>query len=215
MRELEAARRALAVADEVLGRELLAGVGDVLSYSGSLIKRSIPEDAATDQDWGKRVWDHVMRDPDGMTFRDEPGDGPTSGFMVSRPRREKHEERIPFYMLTPGDFNDYGGRKKDVVNDEPKNNVGGWLSPRRDEEDDPEQYPPEERHSRHTPLYYLDVSENERNPWDAATKAYYGDQDAVFDLDTFQEHQTDEMMAQTHWGGDPGQPGWIFSRRQT
>lgn len=214
MNELTAARRALAYADQVVKRELLASVNDVLGYSAALVKRSIPEDAATNEDWGKRVFDHVMRNPDGMSFRDQPGDGPDSGFMVSRPRKEKHEERVPFYMLTPDDFNDYGGRKRDVVNGDEKNNMGGWLSPRRDEDDDPDQYPPEERHHKHTPLYYLDVSENEHNPWDAATKALHGDQDAIFNMDDFTEYPTDEAMALTHWNGDPAQPGYIFSRKR-
>lgn len=213
--ELREASRALAYADRVVSRELLSSVQGVLDYSAALVKRSVPEDAATDEDWGRRVFEHVMRNPDGMTFRDEPGDGPDSGFVVSRPRDEKHEERVPFYMLTPGDFNDYGGRKRDVINGDPANNFGGWRSLRRDEDDDPEQYPPEERYPRYTPLYYFDVSESEHDPWDAATKALRGKQDAVFDLNEFKEYPTDEMMVQTHWQGDPEQPGWIFSRRRT
>jgi hypothetical protein len=40
VRELEAARRALAVADEVLRRELLAGVDGALNYSLSVIRRT-------------------------------------------------------------------------------------------------------------------------------------------------------------------------------
>lgn len=231
MGELRAAARALAAADEVLGRELLASAADVLSYSGSLIKRSIPKrlerpfgdpndewGSDVDMDWGDRLWHEVMLDPDGFSLKHDHGDGPDRGFMVSRPRSEGHEERIPFHMLLPHDLQDYAVRKRPVINgetgtesDEDDNHMGGWLSRHRTEE---EEAGYEEHHPLDLPLMYLDVSENEPDPWDAATKAQRGEQDAVFDLNTLDEHRTGDMMNQTHWKGDPDQPGWIFSRRR-
>lgn len=230
MDELKKVQRTLSVADAALNRELLASVQDVLNYSAALIKRSIPKDVErpfgnpddewggqVNMDWGSNAWNNVMRDPDGFSIKDNPGDGPDRGFMVSRPRAEGHEERIPFHLMLPHDLQDYAVRKAPVINgetgepsDEDDNYFGGWLSRNRDEEDE-KGY--EHHHPLDLPLMYLDVSENEHNPWDAATKALRGQQDAVFDLNTFDEHPTGDMMNQTHWKGDPDQPGYIFSRR--
>ena len=186
MGELEAARRALAVADEVLRRELLAGLGDVLSYSGSLIKKSIPE-APRDRQWSRDLLDHIQKQEyPGHSTRHLPGDGPTSGFMISRP--EHAGKPYPYAEVTPERLDSYADEVEGVVNDSGVDSMGGW------EEDG---------------LWYDDVSENDLNPWSAATKANDREEKAVWDHNQGKSIPTDEMMYQTHWGGDPEQPGWV------
>ena len=187
---LRAARLALRVADGVLGRDpLLASVSDVLGYSASLIKRSIPDrlrgkSYEESPEWATDVWEHVMRNPDGMTFKDNPGDGPTTGQMVSYPKKEV-EEVVPFYMLLPEDLHqhfvtDHGDR----INSRADNMAGGWTSgpPPFDpeDEDDVRKWGP--HGPGPGPHYYMDVSRNEDDPHTMMGEALAHGQDGIFDL---------------------------------
>lgn len=190
MRELEAARRALAAADEVLGRELLAGARDVLSYSGSLIKRSIHEHLIgtsydDNPEWADALFRHVQENPNGMTFKHDPGDGPNGGQMVSYPKKEV-ERVVPFDELTPRHLHDYyvndHGRR---INEREDNFGGGWRSgpPPFDpgNPEDVERWGPQG--PRQVPHYYMDVSRDHSDSWEAAHAAITNAQDGVYDLD--------------------------------
>jgi hypothetical protein len=142
---------------------LLSSVQAVLNYSAAVEKTSIPENI--DEDWEGRVWNHIMRHPDGATFRDEPGDGPTDGYMVSLPGTE---EKIPFYMLTPEDVGDFARANADDLNG-PGNNMGTWSSPVPGS-------------SSAAPHLYMDVSHNHDDSWEAAQAAQAGDQIGIYDL---------------------------------
>lgn len=142
---------------------LLSSVQDVLNYSAAIEKMSIPENV--DEDWEGRVWNHIMRHPDGATFRDEPGDGPTDGYMVSLPGTE---EKIPFYMLMPEDVGDFARDNADEIN-RPGNGMGTWSSPVPGGESE-------------APHLYMDVSHNHDDSWEAAQAATEGDQIGIYDL---------------------------------
>lgn len=142
---------------------LLSSVQAVLNYSASVEKTSIPENI--DEDWEGKVWNHIMRHPDGATFRDEPGDGPTDGYMVSLPGTE---EKVPFYMLTPEDVGDFARDNADDLNG-PGNNMGTWSSPVPGS-------------SSAAPHLYMDVSHNHDDSWEAAQAAQAGDQIGIYDL---------------------------------
>jgi hypothetical protein len=190
--ELTAARRALAAADEVLGRELLAGARDVLSYSGSLIKRSIHEHLiGTSYDdkpeWADRMFKYVQENPNGMTFKHDPDDGPRTGQMVSYPKKEV-ERVIPMDELTPRHLhdyylNDYAHR----INERADNYGGGWLagppSFNPEDPDDIARWGPQG--PRQVPHYYLDVSRNEDDPHTMMGEAMAHDQDGMYDLNVF------------------------------
>lgn len=189
MDELRATRRAIRRADEVLARAALAGARDVLSYSGSLIKNAIPERLRgksweESPDWATDVWEHVMRNPDGMTFKDSPGDGPTSGQMVSYPKHEV-EEVIPFHMLLPEDIHEhFVTQHGDRINSRDDNFAGGWTSgPPPFDPNDPKDV---EKWGPHGPgphpHYYLDVSRNEDDPHTMTGEAFRHKQDGIFDL---------------------------------
>jgi hypothetical protein len=124
---------------------------------------SIPENV--DEEWEGRVWNHIMRHPDGATFRDEPGDGPTDGYMVSLPGTE---EKIPFHLLMPEDVGDFARDNADDIN-APGNGMGTWSSP-------------VPGGPSKAPHLYMDVSHNHDDSWEAAHAATEGDQIGIYDL---------------------------------
>jgi GNAT superfamily N-acetyltransferase len=100
----------------------------------------------------------------GFTMRDRPGDGPTSGTMVSLPRSEGHEESGLTRDQVNGDNQaDYMDRKWDKIH-EPNNYGGGWDEKGK---------------------WYNDVSKNFKDPWEAAGYAMKGQQNGVYDLDGY------------------------------
>jgi len=104
----------------------------------------------------------------GFTMRDRPGDGPTSGTMVSLPRAEGHEESGLTRDQVNGDNQaDYMDRKWDKIH-EPNNYGGGWDEKGK---------------------WYNDVSKNFKDPWEAAGYAMKGDQAGVYDLDGYYDPQ--------------------------
>jgi hypothetical protein len=165
--QVQAALAAIAEADRLTRRHtaLLDSVQAALDFSASVEKVSVPEYLDPDKpwneqpEWGHEVWEHVMRNPDGMTFKHHPGDGPDDGYMVSLPR-DQVERKIPFYMALPEDFHDYGMDYRDEIN-KPGNGMGGW---------------------KYGPDYYLDVSHNHDDSWPAAHSAIENDQTGVYDL---------------------------------
>jgi len=189
VRELEAARRALAAADEVLGRELLAGVGDVLSYSGSLIKRSIHEHLIgtsydDNPEWADRMFKYVQENPDGMTFKHDPDDGPRTGQMVSYPKEEV-ERVIPMDELTPRHLHDYYlNDYAHKINERADNHGGGWLAgPPGFNPDDPDDVARwGSQGPRQVPHYYMDVSRNEDDMHSMVGEAQHHRQDGIYDL---------------------------------
>ena len=174
--------------------QLLDNVADVLYYSASVEKMSIPENP--EGDWSAKLYDHIQNQPwPGHTTKDVPGDGPTRGYMVSIP--EHAGKPYPYDQLSPEQLAEFARSRRDVVNGDPDTYMGGWREIDKDGDN-----------------WYDDVSENDLDPWSAARKADERREKGVYDLNEDRTIPTDEMMAQTHWGGDPNQPGWIFSRRQ-
>lgn len=174
---------------------LLDDVADVLYYSASVEKMSIPENP--EGEWSSKLYDYIQNQPwPGHTTKDVPGDGPTRGYMVSIP--EHAGTPYPYDRLSPDQLAEFARSRRDVVNADDDTYMGGW----REIDDDGDNW-------------YDDVSENDLDPWSAARKADERGEKAVYDLNEDHSVPTDEMMMQTHWGGDPNQPGWIFSRRRT
>lgn len=130
-----------------------------------------------DRKWKNDVMDAVMRSaPDnsgqhGITFRDHPGDGPTTGYMVSLPKSEGHEQHHPMDELSGKTLGDYGDRERKVINRDPRNSQGGWEQDRD---------------------WYNDVSRNYGDLWHADKDAYQGEQKAIYDLDRNRSVDTDE-----------------------
>ena len=132
----------------------------------------------------------------GFTFRNKPGDGPTSGTMVSLPREEGHEEVMDFskgQRPTPENMQDRINRKDEVVQSDPGNYHGGW------EEE---------------PGFYHDISRNFQDPWEAAGYALKGKQKGVYDLDGhFDQHgepsSVDTSRFLNDWMAKGGSRQWL------
>ena len=85
------------------------------------VKTAVPADPSAQ--WGadaERMLTH-QRYP-GITVRENPGDEPTHGTMVSLPGQE---ETLPSLPSAP-QVRDYVHRHHDVINDDPENYYGGW-----------------------------------------------------------------------------------------
>lgn len=140
------------------------------------IKHAVPEDVS--RQWAVDALRSITRQneqrpfekaPDdfGATIRHHPGDGPTSGYMVSQPGTE--DDETPFSRVHPKDIERYVTEHKDLIN-EPDNFYGSWVSPRDDRSPD-------------TPYLFQDVSRNYADPWEAARAALAGEQYGIYDLD--------------------------------
>lgn len=127
-----------------------------------------------DDAWKEDVM-NVINHPEtggGYTLRDKPGDGPTSGTMVSLPRAEGHEEAFPVRGLSGDAVADYVDRKWDPVHEHPDNFAGGWANTGEGGDDQ----------------FYQDISRNYSDPWEAAGDAMKGGQLGVYDLDGYYTH---------------------------
>lgn len=126
----------------------------------------------------------------GLTMHDIPGDEPHSGFMVSEPGSEEHES---FSRLVPHDIGDYYDRHQNQIHGHPDTYYGGW-------EDNGE--------------YYQDVSDNVKDPWQAAQRGEKDHQLAIYDLNQGKGIPTDEAEEQLFYHGQPGyymahKKGWL------
>jgi len=150
--------------------------------------RDVPHEASRrlavpkhpDAQWGADVKRHIDQQGGwGLTMKEQPGDGPTSGFMVSHPG-EREESRS---RLDPHSIRDYVGDKADLINSDPDNYYGGWEAPRTEESGKGGQ-----------PGWYHDVSKNVQDPRDTAETALKHNQQAVYDLDHDEEVSTPDMV---------------------
>jgi len=96
---------------------------------------------------------------EGITFRDRPGDGPTSGYMVSLPGKERSH---PMDELSGEQIGSYLREQGDDVG--PDDGYGGW----HEDDDDGD-------------LWYHDISRNIEDTYDATRAALDWKQKAIFD----------------------------------
>lgn len=138
-----------------------------------------PRHAAT---FGEEAFDHIQKNPGGITMKRHPGDGPSSGYMVSRPGAEKKQD---YATLSPRDIDDYHGDHSEIDTD-PEANYGGWEQGR-------------EPHEGPGSDWYHDVSDNIDDSYDAARAAVDGKQIALFDNDKVdhQGHPLDDAYVNT------------------
>lgn len=129
-----------------------------------------------------------FQDSGGFTFRDHPGDGPDSGFMVSLPNSER---TTPVAEHDAEDIGSFHDEVRPVLDAHPDHYHGDWG-------DDG--------------LAYQDVSRNIADPWEAARRGQEDDQLAIFDLNQGDSIDTPDAVNQLFWKGDLEQPGYIFSR---
>jgi hypothetical protein len=113
----------------------------------------------------------------GFTLHDHVGDGPTSGYMVSRDKNT--EQSMPIESLTPKLINDYVGKNNRALTD-PNNYLGGWLDGKN---------------------FYLDVSHHRPTLDRAAADAVQAHQLAIYDLGHGTSINTPDAVNQA---GDPG-----------
>lgn len=177
------------------------GEDDDSGYNWGPEPRGVPE-SHSGQDrptkpsaqWGADVMRHLDKNPWGVTVRDQIGDAPSSGYMVSHPGAEDEQSRSG---LTPQKIREHYDRNFDLINDTPGNSYGGWDAPRTSESGKGGQ-----------PGWYHDVSQNIKDPAAAADAAVSGNQQAVYDLDNDQEISTPDMVKQFK-GGAVNSLAWL------
>ena len=130
---------------------------------------------------------------EGITFQDKPGDAPTSGYMVSRPGREK---AIPMEELSGESIRDY------LAEGDPGDSYGGWHE--NDEDGD---------------LWYHDTPVNIHDSYDAAGAAAAWKQKAIFDNDKHDAHGKPLDSAYVYTGplvnsGPASALGWTQASRR-
>lgn len=136
---------------------------------------------------------HAQGKTPGYTFRDELGDAPTSGYMVSYPpdKANRFNKGIPFEGLTAEDIEGMLDAHQPRVDESEINNHGGWV-------DYPEEHP--------SGMFYGDASENIDDDYDALRSGLDRDQIAVVDLDS-RHPASGELLPQAF----PGVPSWAAS----
>ena len=144
--------------------------------------------------WGADVMRYLDKNPGGVTVRDQIGDAPTSGYMVSHPGAEQEQSRS---ALTPQQIREHYDRNFDLINETPGNDYGGWDAPRT---------PGSGKGGQ--PGWYHDVSQNIKDPAAAADAAVSGNQQAVYDLDNDQEVSTPDMVKKFK-GGALDSSAWL------
>lgn len=97
----------------------------------------------------------------GFTFHDRPGDGPTSGYMVST--HPDREEIIPLDEMSPEDVAKFKENNVDLFQGHPENYLGGWAN--------------QDNHK-----FYLDVPQHDPRLWGAVDTALDNDELAIYDL---------------------------------
>lgn len=113
----------------------------------------------------------------GFTLHDHVGDGPTSGYMVSRDKNT--ETSMPIESLQPKMIGDFVNKNSRTLS-QPGNYLGGWLDGKN---------------------FYLDVSTHRPTIDRASADAVKGSQLAIYDLN----HDTAINTPDAVWqSGDPG-----------
>lgn len=145
-------------------------IDDAKILLSSIPLLAVPKDPSAQ--WGADVMRSLTRQPGppgdrqrqypGVTVRENPGDAPSSGYMVSLPHAEQEQS---YSQLNPGQINDYVRQHADEINSHPDNYYGGWGD-----------------ESGETPRYYHDISRNIQDPWEAAGNALQWNQKAVYDV---------------------------------
>ena len=171
-----------------LPRSLAASLQQAYSYSMDIdqwqrrvarILHAIPEHPS--RRWKEKLMEHLVRqyengEPLGLTIRDEIGDGPTSGTMVSYPpegdANRGNKGRL-LGDLTAEDLAAAATERRDKVHSDPDNYFGLWV------EDDPE-----DPYGR----LFADASENVDEPYDAVHKGIDREQIAIMDNDKRDVH---------------------------
>lgn len=155
-----------------------------------------------DRQFLHRMMDAIEGDDwKGITLRDQPGDGPTSGYMVSLPGMER---AIPMDELSGASLGDY----LDEVNDNPDyvphpdDHYGGW----HENDDDGD-------------LWYNDISRNIGDSYDTARAAVDWKQKAVFDTSKRDPHGNALDSAYVYTGplvnSGPGSAlGWTHAHKR-
>jgi len=116
-----------------------------------------------------------LREHGGTTFREMPGDGPTSGYMVSQTPDNRH----PAETFHPDQVKQYRDEHREHLQGNPDEYVGVWEQPDG---------------------VYNEISKNHRDYLDAIGDAYDRDQIALHDLG----YGTDIDVAATQYNGQPG-----------
>lgn len=133
-REINAARRAIAQADALLGQRPPPTAKYVLlphwdpeacaeilrGHAGTPGRIAAP--LAADPKWDKDVMDAA--NDGGFTFHDHVGDGPRDGYMVSL--YKNCETKLPMQELTAEHVRDFSARHADLLA-RPHHYLGGWL----------------------------------------------------------------------------------------
>ena len=124
-------------------------------------RQAVPADPSAQ--WGadaERMLTHQQYP--GITVKENPGDQPTHGIMVSLPHQEKTNPSLP----SSQQVRDYVHEHHDLINSDPENYYGGW----------------EGTQDGH-PRWFNDVSHHYTDPWEAAQAAVSGNQLGVYDYD--------------------------------
>lgn len=98
----------------------------------------------------------------GFSYRRDKA-SPTTGYMVSLPRRWGHEWAMPLSLLTRERVIDYVRKKRHLVENHPNMWYGGWVN----SEDG---------------LFYLDLSTHVKDRTAAVSAGIKGEQKAIFDV---------------------------------
>ena len=130
---------------------------------GTVARRRTAVPADPSAQWGAdAVRELTHKQYPGVTIKENPGDEPHHGIMVSLPGQEEQGPSLP----SAPQVRDYVRRHQDVINADPENYYGGWEG---------EEY--------EVPRWFNDVSHRFTDPWDAAQSAVESNQLAVYDYD--------------------------------
>lgn len=136
----------------------------------ALYRQAVPEHPS--RKWLHDLMDHIEGNGwGGMTIKDNPGDAPGSGYMVSLKGKEQN---FPINDLSGKKMLDYIRENHDVINSDPSHYLGGWLEANR---------------------WYNDVSHHhnrDKGLLPAATDAFKNNQLALYDLDNDKAIDTEE-----------------------
>lgn len=125
-----------------------------------------------DRQWLDKLMQHIEDNGwAGMTIKENPGDGPSSGYMVSL---KGMEDSFPLDDLSGQKLKEYIQKHHPDINADPETYFGGWQEGNR---------------------WYNDVSQrhdHDRGLWPAATDAYRNDQLALYDIDNDRAIDTEE-----------------------
>ena len=168
----------------------VTAVGDAMKTSHR--RQAVPKNPSR-QELHKIMEAIEDSDWEGITLNKRPGDGPTSGYMVSPPNRERSH---PIDELSGEKLQEY------FADSPPEANYGGW----RENDDDGD-------------LWYHDNPVNIQDSYDAARAAVDWKQKAVFDNDKRDAHGKALPSAYIYTGpfansGPASALGWTHANRR-